>query len=237
MWNTSTMLDFLNNYTFRPHWLVSFLFLTLCITFPHFGSCKGINIYIFFLQMQMDNIFSSTIVQRFIFEKHCFCYVGFSWKGETEHHFLNSLTYGPHPAKHLAICLLFPLDWGFGYWIAQIHASGKVYYPLLLTVNQRCLNSWFRQLDCDNYPMEIQRLMGSGTLFIMEVQQNSLKAQDITENCLMYGCPYVLWLSHFRNWRIRWKTLDYKLVPSTCSFLLPSVTCSVYPIKRVNMTR
>lgn len=158
-------------------------------------------------------------------------------KGRNRTPFYNSLTYGSHPTKHLAICWLFPLDWRFGYWIAQIHAPGKVYYPLQLTVNQRCLNHWFRQLECDNYPMEIQRIMSSGILFIMEVQQNSLKAHDITENCLTYGCPCVLWSSHFRNWSIRWKPLDYKLVPSTCSFLLHSVTCSVYPIKRVNMTR
>lgn len=104
--------------------------------------------------------------------------------------------------------------------MAQIHAPGKVCYPLLLRANQTCLNNWFRQLECDNCPMEIQRLMGSGTLFIMEVQQNSLKAHNITENCLMYGSPCVPWLSHFRNWGVRWKPLDYKLVPSTCSFLL-----------------
>lgn len=83
---------------------------------------------------------------------------------------------------------------------------------------------------CD-YPIEIERLMGSETLFIMEGrnrQQDCLKAHDaITENCFIYGISYVLWLSHFRKWSIWWKPLDYKLVPTNLAFYIHSTTCSL----------
>lgn len=83
---------------------------------------------------------------------------------------------------------------------------------------------------CD-YPIEIERLMGSETLFIMEGrnrQQDCLKAHDaITENCFIYGISYVLWLSHFRKWSIWWKPLDYKLVPTNLAFYIHSMTCSL----------
>lgn len=86
-----------------------------------------------------------------------------------------------------------------------------------------------------DYPTEIQRLMFSRTLFIMEVHnrhQDSLKAHDITENCFMYGTPYILWLSHFRNlsidenhWTINW------CLQHLASYI-HSRTCSLYPIKK-----
>lgn len=86
-----------------------------------------------------------------------------------------------------------------------------------------------------DYPIEIQRLMGSRTLFVMEVhnrQQDSLKAHDITENCFTYGTLYVLWLSHFRNlsidenhWTINW------CLQHLASYI-HSRTCSLYPIKK-----
>lgn len=127
----------------------------------------------------------------------------------------------------LGVCLMDSAWLHQGRYVIQHHCK---------SIKERCLNSWFTQLKYDNYlmkwkyslcdyPIEIERLMGSETLFIMEGrnrQQDCLKAHDvITENCFIYGISYVLWLSHFIKWSIWWKPLDYKLVPTTSSFLHP----------------
>lgn len=79
------MMDFLNNCTFGPHLLVSFLFLTY-ITFPTSVLTKVQTSVYFFANGK--HLFIHNEDKRLIFEKHRLCFVGFSPRGETEHHFL-----------------------------------------------------------------------------------------------------------------------------------------------------
>lgn len=145
----------------------------------------------------------------------------------------------PTSNKTLSHMLAFPP--GLGVWLLDSKnlCARKVMLSMLSTVTQRQMPKqliWTTRVgQLLDYPIEIQRLMGSRTLFVMEVhnrQQGSLKAHDITENCFTYGTPYVLWLSHFRNlsidenhWTINW------CLQHLVSYI-HSRTCSLYPIKK-----
>lgn len=133
-----------------------------------------------------------------IFEKHCYSITCDSHQREKQNTIFLFTHLWPASSKALSHTFAFPPGLG-----ASLLDNPKQCTDALerYVIQHHCkliiaTYGWFRQLEYDNYLMkwkyplrdyliEIQRLRGSGTLFLMEVwnrQQDSLKAWQFSDN-------------------------------------------------------